>query len=113
LFPSLVYRAAYDHLERTTSEADRRYLEVLKLAADEGQTAVETALEQLLLAPRPVISVKEVRSMLDTWRDLEREWRDRPPLEVSLEDYDALLDGWEENEGEPRVETLCLQEVEA
>lgn len=113
LFPSLVYRAAYDHLERTTSEAERRYLELLKLATDEGQTAVENALEQLLLAPRPVISVKEVRSMLDTWRDLEREWRERAPLEVSLEDYDALLDGWEENEGEPRVETLCLQEVEA
>jgi hypothetical protein len=118
LFPSLVYRSAYDHLERTTSEADRRYLEVLKLAADEGQTAVENALEQLLLAPRPVISAKEVRSMLDTWRDQEREWRERAPLEVSLEDYDSLLSGWEER-GDPAqasdntVETMDLEEVEA
>lgn len=111
LFPSLVYRSAYDHLERTTSEADRRYLEVLKLAADEGQTVVENALEQLLLAPRPVISVKEIKIMLDTWRDLEREWRERPPLEVRLEDYDTLLDGWEESAGEPRVETSCPEEV--
>jgi hypothetical protein len=36
--------------------------------------------------------------MLDTWRDLQRQWRERPPLEVSLEDYDALLDGGDEDE---------------
>lgn len=120
LFPSLIYRSAYDHLERTTGEADRRYLEVLKLAADEGQTVVENALEQLLLAPRPVISVKEIRSMLDTWRDLEREWRERPPLEVRLEDYDALLAGWEQpgpkaldDEQQAQVATFHLEEVEA
>lgn len=95
LFPSLVYRSAYDHLTRVGGDADRRYLEVLKLAADEGQTVVENALEQLLLAPRTVISARDVRAMLDTWRDLEREWRERPPLAVRLEDYDALLDGWE------------------
>jgi len=112
LFPSLIFRSAYDHLERTTSEADRRYLEVLKLAADEGLTVVENALEQLLLAPRPVISVKEVRRMMDTWRDLEQEWRERAPLEVRLEDYDALLDGWQENEDRPEMETSCLEEVE-
>ena len=105
LFPSLVYRAAYDHLERAGGDADKRYLEILKLAADEGQTAVENALEQLLMAPRAVISAKEARGMLDAWRDLEREWRERPPLEADLSDYDALLDGGEENE---RV----LEEVE-
>lgn len=98
MFPSLVYRAAYDHLTRTGDEgaADRHYLEVLKVAADEGQTAVENALEQLLGAPRPVISAAEVRAMLDTWREVQREWRERPPLEVRLEEYDALLDGAEE-----------------
>jgi DNA replication protein DnaC len=41
LFPSRVYRAAYDHLERAGGAADKRYLELLKLAADEGVTAVE------------------------------------------------------------------------
>jgi hypothetical protein len=35
--------------------------------------------------------------LLDTWRDLQRQWRERPPLEVCLKDYDALLDGWEED----------------
>jgi transposase len=105
LFPSLVYRAAYDHLTRAGVEADRRYLEVLKLAADEGQTAVENALEHLLAAPRPAVSAKEVKGMLDTWRDLEREWRERPPLEVCLTDYDALLDGGED-EGQEAGEAL-------
>lgn len=97
LFPAPVYRAAYDHLARVSHEADRRYLEILKVAADEGQTVVENALEHLLAAPHPVISAKEVLGMIDTWRDLQRQWRERPPLEVCLKDYDALLDGREED----------------
>lgn len=113
LFPSLIYRAAYDHLERTNSNADRCYLELLKLAADEGQTPVENALEQLMLAPRPVITVKEVKNMLGTWRDSEREWRDRGPLEVRLEEYDLLLDDWPENIDQTPVKTSCIEEVEA
>jgi len=93
MFPAPVFRAAHDHLARVGGDPDRRYLEILKVAADEGQTAVENALEQLLGAPHPVINAREVRSLLDTWRDLEREWRQRPPLTVCLADYDALLDG--------------------
>ena len=95
LFPAPVYRAAYDHLERTGDDADRRYLEILKVAADEGETAVENALEQLLGAMKPVINAQEVRDLLDTWRDQQREWRERKPLVVCLSDYDALLDGGE------------------
>jgi hypothetical protein len=98
MFPAPVFRVAYDHLARTSTEADRRYLEILKVAADEGLTPVENALEHLLAAPNPVISAKEVRGMLDTWRDLQQQWRERPPLEVCLKAYDALLDGWEEDE---------------
>jgi transposase len=98
MFPAPVYRAAFDHLERTTHDADRRYLEILKLAADEGQTVVENALEQLLGAPQPVISAAEVRGMLEIWSDQRREWKERVPLEVCLSDYDALLDG-DEHDG--------------
>jgi hypothetical protein len=94
LFPAPVYRAAYDHLERSAPvEADRRYLELLKLAAEEGQTAVENALEHLLGSPRPVVSAAEARAVLDTWNDMRREWRQRPPLEVDFAAYDALLEG--------------------
>ena len=95
LFPAPVYRAAYDHLTRSGGDADRRYLEILKVAADEGQTAVENALEHLFGEPQPVITAAEVRDMLDTWKDQQREWRERAPLEVCLSDYDALLDGGE------------------
>lgn len=114
LFPTLVYRAAYDRLERAGGYADKRYLEVLKVAADEGVTAVENALEQLLATPRRVISAKEVMGFLDTWRELKQEWRERNPLEVDLSDYDALLDGGEEDDSwVDVVETSQLAEVEA
>jgi transposase len=91
LFPAPAYRACYDHLERTGQDADRRYLEVLKLAAGEGTTAVENALEQLLADPRAAVDAAGVRAVLAAWQDLREQWRARPPLEVRLEDYDALL----------------------
>ena len=70
-----------------------RYLEMFKVATDEGQTVVENALEHLLVVPRPVIPATVVLAMIDTWRDLQRQWRDCPPLDVHLKDYGALLDG--------------------
>ncbi len=60
---------------------------------------MENALEQLLAPPRGVVSVKQVRAILDAWRDQKQEWRERPPLPVSLAIYDSLLEGSiEENE---------------
>ena len=91
MFPAQAFRAAYDHLTRTSAQADRRYLEILKVAADEGQTVVENALEQLLGAPHPVISDKEVLAMIHTWRDLQQQWRERPPLAVCLKTSDILI----------------------
>jgi transposase len=111
LFPTEVYRAAYDKLERAGGDADKRYLEVLKLAAGEGVTAVENALEQLLADPRGVISAKDVKEVLDTWQDLKREWRERHPLEVDLSDYDPLLDGGEEDDGWVNAAETSISEV--
>lgn len=111
MFPSPVYRAAYDHLERTTAEAQRRYLEILKVAADEGQSAVENALEHLLGGPRPRIDAAEVGQVLDAWRDLQREWRQRPPLAVDLAEYDALLESRDEGEGDTAQEATGTREV--
>lgn len=108
LFPARAYRAAYDHLTRSSPEADRRYLEILKMAADEGQTVVENALEHLLAGPKSVISAGEVRRLIDDWRDLQQQWRERPPLEVCLKDYDALLGNIEEDGQE---EQAHLQEA--
>lgn len=94
LFPAPAYRAAFDHLERKRpTEADRLYLKILKMAAGEGQTVVENALEHLLAAPSPEVSAAAVGELLETWKDLEREWRERPPMEVDLGSYDDLLEG--------------------
>jgi len=112
LFPAPVYRTAYDHLERSApGEADRRYLEILKVAADEGQTAVENALETILSDPRPVVSAAEVRAMLETWREMEAEWRQRAPLEVSLSVYDALLESSESTDAQ-LLEPVTIQNQE-
>ncbi len=86
--------AVYDHLTRVSTRADRRYLEILKVTSDEGQTVLEHALVLLLAVPNPVISAAEVLGLIGTWRDVQRQWRERPPLEVCLADYDAQLDGW-------------------
>ena len=68
LFPALACRAAYDHLERTRGpDADRAYLKILKVAADEGQTVVENALEQFLATPKETVSAANVRDLLETW----------------------------------------------
>jgi len=53
LFPTLVFRRAYDRLcARGPGRADREYLQVLSLAAGLGESVVELALELLLDAGR-------------------------------------------------------------
>jgi hypothetical protein len=49
LFPTSRFRMAYDGLQETAGErAVKEYLKILKLAADEGETAVDEALRALL-----------------------------------------------------------------
>ena len=66
LFPSLVYRQAYDRLKALAeASADRDYLELLALAADLGETVVATAIGEALRdgeAPRAAT----VRTRLQT-----------------------------------------------
>lgn len=92
LFPAPAYRAAFDHLERKSpGEAEKRYLQILQLAADQGVTVVENALDSLLAQTSPQITTDTIRDLLETWQDLESEFRERPPLEVDLGSYDHLL----------------------
>ena len=91
LFPSETYRAAYSHLERVNPEADKEYLKILEVAVMEGFSTVENALEQLFGAPRPQISARDVKEMLEAWREDQLQWRQQPPWDVRLEDYDGLL----------------------
>jgi hypothetical protein len=59
LFPSVTFRQAYDYLcDRRPQQADREYLELLRLAAKESETAVEAALRQGLRERR--LSIERV-----------------------------------------------------
>jgi transposase len=71
LFPTSRFRMAYDGLRETgPSRAVKQYLKILKLAAEEGETAVDEALRELLQgraeAAISVESIGEVLRRLDT-----------------------------------------------
>jgi hypothetical protein len=64
LFPSQVFRHAYDSLRESRGErADVEYLRVLELAADEMESRVEAALQQLLAEGRRV-DATELRALM-------------------------------------------------
>jgi hypothetical protein len=64
LFPRVIFRLAYDELQlRQPGQADREYLHLLKLAADESEERVATALYQLVNAGE-LVSAARVREMV-------------------------------------------------
>jgi len=91
LYPSVVYRRAYDALlEQQGGRADKEYVRLLSLAAHAGETRVEEALAKLLEQRRPV-SEQAVRTL----------WGSQTPLSlaarvevsaVDLRPYDVLLE---------------------
>jgi transposase InsO family protein len=89
LFPTAVFRRAYEALTAALSErqADLEYLRVLHLAASTMQCDVEAAVE-LLLAEHRLPTVDAVRSLVD---EREPEVPAMEPLAVDLESYDELL----------------------
>ena len=95
MFPSLLWRAAYDHLCRhhDAHAADVCYLEILQLAAGKGLGTVENIVEQLLLAPKSVVNAAEVTALLRTYEDEAMAFREREAMPVSLHVYDGLLGG--------------------
>ena len=89
LFPTLLFRRAYDHLQQhCPGRADREYVRLLYLAASTAESEVETALGLLLEA--------EVVPTFDAVRDLVRLPQPPvlPPLSapvLTLAPYDRLL----------------------
>lgn len=49
--------------------------------------------EQLLLAPKPVVNAAEVTALLRTYEDEAMAFRQREAMPVSLQVYDGLLGG--------------------
>ena len=91
MFPSSHFRFAYDDLKARHSDAvaDKMYLQILKLAADESQCAVEDALRHYLSTGRAITldDLRERVASADSTTpvtDIEVE----PP---SLSDFDSLL----------------------
>ena len=88
LFPSLVFRRAYDALaSRGERHADREYLRILYLAAATMESQVEVALE-LLLQEQQLADAEQVKALVAPSKP------EVPVLEapqVDLTDYDGLL----------------------
>ena len=94
LFPSSRFRMAYDALRaHGPASADRRYLEILHLAARESESGVEEALRQLLEAGGPLTS-EAVAAIVHSGCAVT------PIADVAVQDvdlsvYDGLLAGRE------------------
>jgi hypothetical protein len=94
LFPSSRFRATYDLLQQLIpSRCDRRYLEILELAAKEGEARVEDALRLLLasVSGRQTIADKQAFEQFLKRCEQVPEIIDVPIQEVSLLSFDQLL----------------------
>ena len=90
LFPSLLFRVAYDELREDCPEtSDRQYLKILQWAAQTSEQRVERVLHQLLEQGRR-IRAKQVQEVLQEHTGESEPWRvEIDPVELSV--YDHLL----------------------
>jgi hypothetical protein len=95
LFPTSRFRMAYDELKQqhAVSKASKEYLQILKLAAKENESAVDDALRFLFDRDRP-ISAETVESILLSGQK-PVEVTDVRISAVVLRAYDCLLGGAE------------------
>ena len=92
MYPTVTFRRTYDVLQsQEPGRADRVYVQVLELAAREGEARVEDALAKLLDQGHPV-SVPAVRMLLGGDTPLSVAAQVSVPT-VDLRLYDALLEG--------------------
>jgi hypothetical protein len=92
LFPSLAFRMAYDRLkaQHTVQKASKEYLKTLQLAATEGESLVEQALESLLESGGS-LSFAEVQMIVENWSAAPRPTTELHIETVDLRNYDGLL----------------------
>lgn len=92
LYPTLTFRRAYDALlSQQPGRADREYLQILQVAAQEGEACVAAVLTKLLDQGRP-LSAQAVRWLLGVETPLTLAAQVVVPA-VDLRSYDALLEG--------------------
>ena len=95
MFPSLVFRRAYDALTEarwSERQADLEYLRILQIASQTMESEVQVALE-LLLSSGTVPRAVQVRELVDLSAPAVP---DLPVLAVDLNGYDKLLGTLEE-----------------
>ena len=92
MFPSSYFRMAYDELKRLRPlQADKEYVQILKVAAKDGESTTQAVLCRLL-------STQEPLSALKVQEHIQSQWATQPMTEVKVKDvdlltYDALLNG--------------------
>ena len=96
LFPTSRFRMAWDALRETTPlRANKRYLEILELAAKEGEVRVDEVLRSLLEMGEPgegKLNAETVRALLLAG-DVPAPVTSIDIVEVSLSSFDELLCG--------------------
>lgn len=91
LFPRLIFRVAYDELQRQQpAQAEREYIQLLKLAAEESEEIVGAVLRELLDGGEP-LSSKRVREELRARVDQPQHVLTVKIEAVALQSYDQLL----------------------
>jgi hypothetical protein len=92
LFPTTLFRVVYDTLcaAHTETVANRQYLLILQLAAQEGQEQVEAILRRSLDTQQP-LSAEGVKSLLETGTPDQAAATAIHVAPVDLRDYDCLL----------------------
>jgi hypothetical protein len=94
LFPSSQFRKVYDLLKEVAPRrCDHRYLEILELAAKEGEARVEDALRLLLqteTGKQTIVNRKSFREFLDRCEQAP-DITDVQIADVSLASFDQLF----------------------
>ncbi len=84
MFPSSYFRMAYDELKRTRPlQADKEYIQILKIAAKEGETTTEVIIRELLLRSEPL-------SVLDLQSQIQSQWPIKSMTDVNVDDVDLM-----------------------
>jgi hypothetical protein len=96
LFPRLVFRIAYDDLrQRAGAQAEREYLQLLKLAAEGSEERVADALRRLIDSGE-MINSERVRELVRAENDGSLPQAPQVSITATpLESYDQLLDAEE------------------
>lgn len=92
MFPTIRFRMAYDYLkDNKPARANKEYLKILNLAAQETETGVDEALRRLFDG-REIISAEAIENILKSKTEITAK-RDVYVAETNLAGYDELITG--------------------